>query len=128
MILLDTSYLVSLAKGSPEAEKVIDLVEKEGVALTSISLFEIFRFKMSGVERRYFEQLFSTYPVLPLDADSAERASKIWVGLERVGQPVNVLDVLIAGVMKANGISKIITSDEDFMVIGKVEELEVVLL
>jgi predicted nucleic acid-binding protein len=91
-------------------------------------LFEIFRFKMSGVERRYFEQLFSTYPVLPLDADSAERASKIWVGLERVGQPVNVLDVLIAGIMKANGISKIITSDEDFMVIGKVEELEVVLL
>jgi len=128
MILLDTSYLVSLAKGSPEAEKVIDFVEKEGVALTSISLFEIFRFKMSGVERRYFEQLFSTYPVLPLDADSAERASKIWVDLERVGQPVNVLDVLIAGVMKANGISKIITSDEDFMVIGKVEELEVVLL
>lgn len=130
MILLDTSYLIPLAKGSNRVAKVIEMIDSEGPALTSISHFEIFRSykKMSKREIRYFSQLFSTYPVLPLDTKAAEEASQIWSSLERIGKPVNVLDVLIAGIMIANGIEKIVTSDKDFLEIAKVSDIEVILV
>lgn len=130
MILLDTSYLILLAKGSNRVVKVIEMIDSEGPALTSISYFEIFRSykKMSKREIRYFSQLFSTYPVLPLDTKAAEEASQIWSSLERIEKPVNVLDVLIAGIMIANGIEKIVTSDKDFLEIAKVSDIEVILV
>jgi len=130
LILLDTSYLILLAKGSNRVVKVIEMIDSEGPALTSISYFEIFRSykKMSKREIRYFSQLFSTYPVLPLDTKAAEEASQIWSSLERIEKPVNVLDVLIAGIMIANGIEKIVTSDKDFLEIAKVSDIEVILV
>ena len=130
MILLDTSYIILLARGSPRAEKVLDLADKEGVALTSISYFEIFRSRrrMGRSEFRYFTHLFSVYPVLSLDITAADEASRIQYMLEKAGRPVNILDVLIAGIMKANGIDKIATSDKDFLEIAKIVDIDVLMV
>jgi len=130
MILMDTSYLILLARGSPKAENLIDLIDNEGGVLTTISYFEIFRSgnKMSKKEQRYFTRLFSTYPVLSLDVRAAHKASELWYKLERLGRITNVLDVLIGGIMIANGIDKIVTSDKDFLEIGKISEIEVILI
>ena len=92
MILMDTSYLILLAKGSPRAEKVIDMIDDEGGVLTSISFFEIFRSrrKMSNKEARYFIRLFSTYSVLPFDIKAADEAATLWSKLEQMGRLINL--------------------------------------
>ncbi len=130
MILMDTSFLILLARGSPRVVGVLDRINREGGALTSISYFEVFRSrrKMSKKEAMFFTQLFTSYPLLSLDARSAEEAAGIWEGLEKIGRVVNVIDVLIAGSVVAHGVETVATSDRDFLEIAKVVDIEVLLV
>ncbi len=127
MIALDTSYLISIARGDPGIEEKIEALGEEDVFLTTISHFEIFRagVKMSMKETNFFSNLFSTYEILPFDIESSRRASMIQEKLDRLGQKVNIMDVLISGICLGHGISKIATKDEDFRIIAKVEYLEI---
>ncbi len=127
MIVLDTSYLISIARGDSYLQDRIDVLGEEDVFLTAISHFEIFRSgaKMGMKENNFFSNLFSTYEILPFDKGSSMIASLIQEKLDRLGQKVNVLDVMIAGICLGNGISKIATKDKDFNIIAKVEHLEI---
>jgi len=130
MILLDTSFIIDLFKNPDRVEDYLDLIDKEGACLTSISYFEIFRAKrlMSRREISYFNQLFNTYPIYMFDLSASEKASEIWIKLERLGEIINVLDIMIGGIMLANGIYKIITRDEDFQTMSKVVDIEVIII
>ncbi|MCS7366121.1 MAG: type II toxin-antitoxin system VapC family toxin [archaeon GB-1867-035] len=130
MILLDTSFIIDLFKNPSKVEKYLDLIDEEGACLTSISHFEIFRAKrfMSKKEISYFNQLFNAYPVYNFNLQASEKASEIWAKLERLGEMVNPLDIMIGGIMLANGINKIITKDKDFKTISKITEIEVILI
>lgn len=125
MIVLDTSYLISIARGDPELMERIELLNEEDIFLTAIAYFEIFRSgaKMGQKERTFFLNLFGTYEILPFDTDSSRSASAIQEKLDKLGLKVNLMDVLIAGTSLGHGISKIATKDEDFKVIAKVENL-----
>jgi predicted nucleic acid-binding protein len=48
--------------------------------------------------------------------------------LLRIGQPVNALDVLIAGTAVSNGAEKILSRDKDFETVAKVSDLKVEIL
>jgi predicted nucleic acid-binding protein len=63
--------------------------------------------------------------VLPLDSDAAEESAKIMGSLLRIGQPVNALDVLIAGTVMASGAEKVFSKDSDYEKIAKVSDLKV---
>jgi predicted nucleic acid-binding protein len=63
--------------------------------------------------------------VLPLDSDAAEESAKIMGSLLRIGQPVNALDVLIAGTVMASGAEKLLSKDSDYEKIAKVSDLKV---
>ena len=125
MIVLDTSFLISIARGEPNLGNKMGKLDEEDVFLTSISYFEIFRSgaKMSHKERSFFSNLFNAYEILPFDTNSSERASNIQEKLDKVGLKVNLMDVLIAGTCLGHGISRIATRDKDFKVISKVDEL-----
>lgn len=127
MIVLDTSYIISIARGDPDILNKIEALGEEDIFLTTIAHFEIFRAgsKMGAKENNFFSNLFSTYDVLPFDTESSGRASIIQEKLDRIGQKVNIMDVLIAGICLGHGISRIATKDEDFRIIAKVENLEV---
>ncbi len=127
MIVLDTSYLISIARGDPDLQNKIDTLGEEDIFLTTIAHFEIFRsgVRMGVKENNFFSSLFSTYEILPFDTESSRRASMIQEKLDRLGQKVNIMDVLIAGICLGHGISKIATKDEDFGTIAKVEHLDI---
>ncbi|MCL5786341.1 MAG: type II toxin-antitoxin system VapC family toxin [Candidatus Thermoplasmatota archaeon] len=127
MIVLDTSYLISIARGEPDLGSKIGQLDEEDVFLTAIAHFEIFRSgaKMGQKEHSFFSNLFSAYEILPFDTESSRRASIIQEKLDKVGLKVNIMDVLIAGTSLGHGISRIATRDEDFKVIAKVEQLNV---
>ncbi|MDL1957703.1 MAG: type II toxin-antitoxin system VapC family toxin [Candidatus Desulfofervidus auxilii] len=130
MIMLDTSFIIDLFKNPDRVKKYFSLIDKEGACLTSISYFEIFRAKrfMSKREISYFNQLFSAYPVYTFDLEASEKASEIWIKLERLGETVSVLDVMIGGIMLANGVDKIITRDRDFQTMSKVVDIEAIIV
>ncbi len=128
--MMDTSFIIDLARGVKKVSEYLDLINRYGGALTSISYFEIFRLreKMDKKEESYFNLLFSSYPIYSFDIKAAEKAAKIWSKLRRIGRPVNPIDIMIAGIMVANGISNIITRDRDFLEILKVEDINVILI
>jgi predicted nucleic acid-binding protein len=67
--------------------------------------------------------------LLTFDEDSSEKAAEIMGVLLRAGRPVNVIDVLIAGIAVANGVEEIVTTDRDFKTVEEVYgHLKVVLL
>ena len=43
MIVLDTSFLISIVRGSPEVSHELQALDYEDLFITSISYFEIFR-------------------------------------------------------------------------------------
>lgn len=91
MIVLDTSYLISIARGDPDLESKIGLLDEEDVFLTAIAHFEIFRSgaKMGQKKHSFFPNLFSAYEILPFNTESSRRASIIQEKLDKVGLEVN---------------------------------------
>ena len=129
MIALDTSYIISLLRGDPVIAKVAEIVDSDDPVLTTISHFEIFRTqqKMGTKERAFFSNLFAFYQVIPFNVSSSEKASEIQSKLDKTGQKVNAFDVLIAGTMLGNGISKLVTLDSGFHKIGTVTDIDVII-
>ena len=129
MIALDTSYIISLFRGDPVIAKVAEIVDSDDPVLTTISHLEIFRAqqKMGTKERAFSSNLFAFYQVIPFSVPSSEKASEIQSKLDKTGQKVNAFDVLIAGTMLGNGISKLVTLDSDFHKIRTVTDIDVII-
>ncbi|MEM2896075.1 MAG: hypothetical protein QW265_01310 [Candidatus Bathyarchaeia archaeon] len=51
--------------------------------------------------------------LLTFDEDSLDKAAQVMSSLLKAGKPINVIDVLIAGIALANGVEDIITKDEN---------------
>lgn len=124
MIVLDTSALIDFFRG---VEKTREFMDKD-VATTIISYSEI----LSGVKHRkarkeeqFFRRFFSEIEVLDFDRKAAEEASEIMGRLLNLETSVNSTDVLIAGIAIVNGAEKIVSRDRDFISIGKVSDLDV---
>ena len=129
MIVLDTSYIISLFRGDPEIASATEIVDNDDPILTTVSHFEIFRaqLKMGNRERSFFFNLFAFYQVISFNVPSSEKASEIQSKLDKIGQKVNAFDILIAGTMLGHGIFKIVTLDSDFDKIRKVADIEVII-
>lgn len=124
MIILDTSALVDYFKGVEKTREFMD----NDVTTTVITYYEI----LSGVKHRkarkeeqFFRRFFSEIDILDFNLKAAEEASSIMGRLLSIGTPVNSVDVLIAGIAVINGAEKIVSRDINFISIGKVSDLEV---
>ncbi len=124
MIVLDTSALIDLFRGSDEIRRAIG----GDVASTVVNYHEIFvgiKHHKAKAEERFFRRFFSDIKILDLDLTAAERSSEIMGRLLTLGISVNAIDVLIAGIAVANGAETLITRDRDFESIAKVTELNI---
>ena len=124
MIILDTSALVDYFKGVEKTREFMD----NDVTTTVITYYEI----LSGVKHRkarkeeqFFRRFFSEIDILDFNLKAAEEASSIMGRLLSIGTPVNSVDVLITGIAVINVAEKIVSRDINFISIGKVSDLEV---
>lgn len=124
MIILDTSALVDYFKGVEKTREFMD----NDVTTTVITYYEI----LSGVKHRkarkeeqFFRRFFSEIDILDFNLKAAEEASSIMGRLLSIGTPVNSVGVLITGIAVINGAEKIVSRDINFISIGKVSDLEV---
>jgi len=133
MILLDTSACIDYLNGDKEIKKCISKQE-DLIHITSITVYEINigleRTKRKISTKRYSElykiwtEFISSMEIFPLGYKEAEIAAKIYDDLESQGQRIDDNDILIAGIMLANGIKKIITKNANYL--ERIKDIEII--
>ncbi|MEM1730877.1 MAG: type II toxin-antitoxin system VapC family toxin [Ignisphaera sp.] len=130
MFLIDTSFIIELLRRPSTVERFLPEIDHEGAKTTAITVYEIFRrrSRMSKSEEMVFTRFFRSFDVLSLDSYSAEKAAMIYEKLEKIGEKINELDIMILGIMLHNGIDKIITKDRDFEKVAKYLDIEAIII
>jgi predicted nucleic acid-binding protein len=111
MLVLDTNVISELMKAEPNRQVIawLDSQMASSVWTTSISVFEI-RFGLSvlpaGKRKRSLQEAFEAmltedleHHVLDFDRAAASQAAEISAKLHRLGRPVEIRDVQIAGIV-----------------------------
>jgi toxin FitB len=112
MIILDTNVLSALMRRAPDREVIQWLNEqpRTSVWTTSITILEI-RFGLqilpSGKRRSFLIQTFETVldligeQVASFDANAAQRAVDLMASRQKKGRPMDLRDLMIAGIVLA---------------------------
>ena len=133
MIILDTDACIDYLNGSKEIKKII-AEQEDLIHITSITVYEV----NIGLERtkrkiskiRYnnlykiWTEFISSMEVFILGYREAEKAAEIYDLLESKGDLIDDNDILIAGIMLSNGITKIITRNIKHF--EKIEKIEII--
>jgi predicted nucleic acid-binding protein len=113
MIVLDTNVLSALMQRKPDESVVawLDGQPRTSIWTTSVTVFEI-RFGLeimpSGKRRFGLEEDFDRlligidHRIAPFDTEAAEHAGKLMASRKREGQPRELRDTMIAGIVLAH--------------------------
>jgi predicted nucleic acid-binding protein len=133
LIILDTNACIDYLNGRDEIQKVIT-EQEDFIHITSITVYEVKigleRTKRKISEKRYNElykiwvEFISSMEIFTLGYKEAEKAAEIYDLLESKGNVIDDNDILIAGIMLSNGITKIITRNVKYF--EKIETLEII--
>ena len=129
MILIDTTVAIDFLRGERKTVSRIKSIQAraDSIGMSSLSLFELLhplRHRKLEEQERAVRSFVHQLSLLALDSEAADESAEIMGALLRIGQPVNALDVLIAGTAIANGAEMILSNDEDFQKIAKVSDLK----
>jgi tRNA(fMet)-specific endonuclease VapC len=102
-VILDTDVIIDYLKKTPDpdAKQLFQAIKRRRLAahMTSITFFELCRgARLSPEPERSLKQVKSLQAyinVLPFDRENAEKASEIYVYLEKRGEPLEIRDVFI---------------------------------
>ncbi|MFW9875018.1 MAG: type II toxin-antitoxin system VapC family toxin [Candidatus Thorarchaeota archaeon] len=130
--MLDTNACIDYLNGREEIQKIVT-EQEDLVHITSITVYEVKigleRTKRKISEKRYNElykiwlKFISSMEIFPLGYKEAEKAAEIYDILESKGNLIDDNDILIAGIMLSNGITKIITKNVTHF--EKIETIEI---
>ena len=103
-ICLDTDFLVALLRNNPDAVKKaeeLDSTDME-ISTTTMNAFELYfgAYRSASAEKNLKEtdELLDSLTLLTLSKESSKKASEILLRLFKIGEPVDVRDVIIAGI------------------------------
>ncbi|MBN1216596.1 MAG: type II toxin-antitoxin system VapC family toxin [Candidatus Lokiarchaeota archaeon] len=133
MIILDTNACIEYLNGK---ESIKDILSKQDdlIHITAITVYEVNigleRTKRKISEKRYkflhkiWREFTDGMQIFQLGLKEAEKAAQLFDKLEAKGLKLDDNDILIAGIMLANGIKKIITKNVTHF--NRIEELEII--
>lgn len=114
MVVFDSSLVIDALKKKKAARDLIaSNAEKERIAITIISKYEILR----GTDQKDFNlvtEWLDQFVVYDMDDNALEEIVKAYKKLADKGKLINELDILIAGIASANN-EILITTDKDFL-------------
>lgn len=126
MIALDTTFLLDYLDGEERTRAFLEERRDRPFFAPTHALFEAYRggARAAGSDGpgRVANDLDWVEP-LPLTNPAALEAAQIEAELLDAGAPINVADVLIAGVCRHNG-ATLVTRDEDFDAVPDLDVLE----
>lgn len=124
--LLDTNIVIYVLKRRPVEVLATFNANASRMAISSITLAELLHGaeKSSGVSENLFavEDFCSRLEVLPYDAKAAQHYGAIRAALEKLGQPIGVNDLHIAGHARSAGLVLVTNNVSEF---ARVPALEV---
>lgn len=129
MILIDTTVAIDFLRGERKTVSRIKLIQAraDSIGISSVSFFELLhplRHRKLEEQERAVRSFVHQLSLLALDSEAADQSAEIMGALLRIGQPVNALDVLIAGTAIANGAETVLSNDADFEKIAKISDLK----
>ena len=97
-MILDSTFFIDLLEGNERARKKLEELSDTStpVAYSPLTLFEVAVGLAEDKERR-FESVVASMPAAPVGVSESRRAVKIQRKLYDRGEPIGVIDVLIAG-------------------------------
>jgi tRNA(fMet)-specific endonuclease VapC len=125
LYLLDTNIASCIIKGnSPAVDRRLAKVPMAQLAISSVTEGELrfgaARFPQAVRLHGMIEDFFLRVAILPWDSDAARQYGHLRAALERDGQPMGNLDVMIAAHALAVG-AVLVTSDQAFARIKKLK-------
>ncbi len=112
MIILDTSALIEITRGSEKGTQIMSHIQEESYATTSINMHELLLLARDD-EKEEFKKFLEVIKICPYDKDCIEKSVFIERELMQKGKLINRLDILIAAICLVQG-AGILTLDEDF--------------
>ena len=114
-MIADTDVVIDFFSGKePFASTIVDLIQGDNLALTSVTVFELYA-GITGKKRlMQIDDLFSIIPVLPLERKEAETAAKIYNDLKKAGKLIGNQDILIAGTCLTHNLPLLTRNIEHF--------------
>jgi tRNA(fMet)-specific endonuclease VapC len=122
-MLLDTSFLIDLMDGRPEAVALAAAIDREGgrLRLPAPVLFELWvgasQSNRKGDELTRIEQLVTAYEIVGFDGDDARAAGSLQSTLSRSGKGLGTIDVQLAGMALARS-EELVTGDKVLARVG----------
>ena len=116
MIALDATFLVDYLDGIPATKEFLAARDEQPVFAPSLALFEVYRGAARAGSDEGLQRAVSALEwlePLPLTNGAATEAALIESELLAAGEPVNLGDVLVAGICRQHG-ARLVTRDEDF--------------
>ena len=115
--LLDTTWIVEYLRGNPETISRIQELQEEGLAVSIISMAElyegVFRSNQPEANEEALKDFVSAVTVLEVTEDMARRYGEEKARLVRQGTVIGALDLLIAATAQTHGLI-LLTNDQDF--------------
>jgi len=119
--LIDTNIWVEYLKRMPRSAAVrrrLRAVPKSQVFLWSVVKAELLYGAEKSDQRlrnlEHLSRLFGAYESLPFDDNAAEQYGRITAELDRTGRPIANVDLMIAAIALANGMT-LVTRDGDII-------------
>lgn len=105
LVVADTDVVIDFFTNAPPLAQVLaGLLQESRLAVTAITVFELYAGVRGAKRLKQLETFFERVPVLSLDLLAAAYAGKIYTDLKSEGIAVGNQDILIAGICLAHGL------------------------
>lgn len=117
-VLIDSDVFIDFVRESPGVVAYINDLAPTGIAISSITYLEVFDGLLYDPPETIaaFRSKVTRFPVIPVDADIAERAARLRNHLRRSGKNPRSrsLDLIIAATALANGLTLVTRNNRHF--------------
>ena len=125
LVLADTDVLIDFFNGiSPSAEVVAMLIGQERLAITSISVFELYAGVTGKKRLEAIDLLLRNVVLLPLEEKAAREAGKIFTELKSMGKLIGNEDTLIAAIARTHDLAVLTRNKRHFSRVKGIELYE----
>jgi len=125
LVLADTDVLIDFFNGiSPSAEVVAMLIGQERLAITSISVFELYAGVTGKKRLEAIDLLLRNVVLLPLEEKAAREAGKIFTELKSGGRLIGNEDTLIAAIARTHDLAVLTRNKRHFSRVKGIELYE----
>jgi len=105
LVVADTDVVIDFFTDTPPLAQVLaDLLKEGRLAVTALTVFELYAGVRGAKRLKLMEAFFERVPVLPLDLLAAAYAGKINTELKSEGMIIGNQGILIAGICLANSL------------------------